>query len=203
MKRRAPLQIGEKYGRLTVLEYLYTDEHPRKYFKCVCECGGDVITHANALRSGNTKSCGCLMKDAAAARRAPGNHSEITSVILSYKRHAKGRGHEWGLSRTEVEGIVRANCHYCGTPPANLMSNKNTIDPLAYNGIDRVDNTKGYVSGNVVPSCYVCNRAKQTMTVKEFFEWARRLGAMADQWGRFATMTDQPEPQQQLLLEAA
>jgi 5-methylcytosine-specific restriction endonuclease McrA len=177
-----PMQIGEKYGRLTVVEYSHTDRHPRKYFICRCECGGEVITHTNSLRTGNTRSCGCLLKDVAAARRVPDNHSEVTAIILGYKRHAKRRGHAWDLSREEVVRLVGRHCFYCGAPPSNTMVHKNTVVPFPYNGIDRVDNADGYVSGNVVSCCRVCNRAKETMSFAEFNAWARRIGAMATQW---------------------
>ena len=44
-----------------------------------------------------------------------------------------------------------------------------------YNGIDRVDNTRGYTLDNVVPCCFKCNRAKDTMTKEEFLEWVGRV----------------------------
>lgn len=44
-----------------------------------------------------------------------------------------------------------------------------------YNGIDRVDNTKGYEETNVVPCCTVCNRAKMAHTQEEFFDRVRRI----------------------------
>lgn len=178
-----PMQIGEKYGRLTVEAYLYTDRHPRKYFRCRCACGGSVVTHTNSLRTKNTQSCGCLMRDSRAAKRIPGNHSEITAIILGYKRHAKRRGHDWSLTRDEVVEIISDKCHYCGSSPSNTKRHKNTVIPLHYNGIDRMDNSKGYSAPNTVPCCRVCNRAKETLTVREFRDWAVNLSAMAAQWG--------------------
>ena len=184
MKAGKPMQIGEKYGRLTVESYLYTDAHPRRYFLCRCECGGEVVTHTNSLRTSNTRSCGCLLRDTQAAKRVPGNHSEVTAIILGYKRHAARRWHEWGLSREQVVAIISSACRYCGSPPANVKQHKNTISPLRYSGIDRIDNAAGYTEGNVVACCRICNRAKETLSVQEFAEWATRLGAMAEQWGR-------------------
>ena len=40
-----------------------------------------------------------------------------------------------------------------------------------YNGMDRVDNAKGYVLGNVVPCCHTCNFAKRGMATNEFVAW--------------------------------
>lgn len=51
--------IGEKFGKLTVIE-----EAPkitkRLRYKCLCECGNITIVNGEDLRSGHTQSCGCL-----------------------------------------------------------------------------------------------------------------------------------------------
>lgn len=54
--------IGEKFGRLTVLEDagFTTTGARKKLFKCICDCGKIVIVKRNSLISGHTKSCGCL-----------------------------------------------------------------------------------------------------------------------------------------------
>lgn len=51
---------GEKYGRLTVVEFSHRDKNRRYYWSCKCDCGNIVIVSGNNLKSGNTKSCGCL-----------------------------------------------------------------------------------------------------------------------------------------------
>lgn len=43
-----------------------------------------------------------------------------------------------------------------------------------YTGLDREDNTLGYLYSNLVPCCKVCNRAKSTMTRAEFLTWIGR-----------------------------
>lgn len=56
-------ETGNKYGRLTVL---YRDEgtKPIKWV-CRCDCGKEVSVLGTSLRSGNTKSCGCLQRERA------------------------------------------------------------------------------------------------------------------------------------------
>lgn len=53
---------GNRYGRLTVIEYAYT-ENRRPYFKCRCDCGNEKLIQAASLKSGHTKSCGCYVKE--------------------------------------------------------------------------------------------------------------------------------------------
>lgn len=55
---------GQKFGRLTAL----TREHERTTggkikWKCICECGKEVVVPASALKLGNTTSCGCKRTD--------------------------------------------------------------------------------------------------------------------------------------------
>ena len=53
---------GQKFGRLTVLEFVPSDGKSSKW-KCKCECGNETVTSLAYLKSGDTKSCGCLLKD--------------------------------------------------------------------------------------------------------------------------------------------
>lgn len=60
---------GQRYGRLTVVEQAKTHVTPggRNVYmwRCVCDCGKESIVSTSALRSGDTKSCGCLQRERA------------------------------------------------------------------------------------------------------------------------------------------
>ena len=59
------LRVGEKFSRLTVIGVEFHVDFgggSRQYVVCECECGAITITTRRALRSGNTKSCGCLFR---------------------------------------------------------------------------------------------------------------------------------------------
>lgn len=65
---------GKTFGGLTVLEraddYIYPDGRKRVQWLCECDCElkTRLIVKANDLRSGHTKSCGCLQKEITADR---------------------------------------------------------------------------------------------------------------------------------------
>ena len=65
IKRCTKPMIGKTFGRLTVLETMYTKKGRGAYYRCSCSCGNEVIVQGTMLRSGNTKSCGCYNKDRA------------------------------------------------------------------------------------------------------------------------------------------
>lgn len=67
MRNNAVLDLsGERYSRLTVVAYAGNARIGTKLksvWVCRCSCGVYIIANTNALRSGNTKSCGCLKHD--------------------------------------------------------------------------------------------------------------------------------------------
>ena len=57
-------------------------------------------------------------------------------------------------------------CECGGTK--NVAGSQYLNGDYLYNGLDRVDNNKGYFEDNVVPCCGVCNKMKGTMKQEEF-----------------------------------
>lgn len=51
--------IGKKFGKLTVVEMLDKQGVYYRYL-CKCECGNIKVLRGASLRSGLTKSCGCI-----------------------------------------------------------------------------------------------------------------------------------------------
>ena len=55
---------GQRFGRLVVLGDDGTRNNRGKIkWLCQCDCGTILYVHRSSLRSGNTKSCGCLFKE--------------------------------------------------------------------------------------------------------------------------------------------
>lgn len=54
---------GLKIGKLTVICLDHVDKFRKLYWKCQCECNKLVIVRGSALVTGNTKSCGCLIRE--------------------------------------------------------------------------------------------------------------------------------------------
>ena len=65
---------GQQFGRLTVDEFAGTigdtrDNNRKRYWYCTCECGIETLVSTGDLRSGKTKSCGCLHDEVARERK--------------------------------------------------------------------------------------------------------------------------------------
>lgn len=57
---------GKKFGKLTVVGFsrdVKSGKRNRKYWNCICECGGTKEVRTDCLTSGNTTSCGCKHKE--------------------------------------------------------------------------------------------------------------------------------------------
>ena len=54
---------GQKFGKLTVIKRVEDDSEAHIKWLCECECGNFITTRGTSLRSGITKSCGCLVGD--------------------------------------------------------------------------------------------------------------------------------------------
>ncbi len=184
--------VGEKYGRLKILEEAQRTTNGRKrYFvKCLCDCGNITFVEKSKVKNGTTQSCGCLQTE---TRKNLGNKTKkengeaaFNECYNSYKKSAKKRGYEFNLTKTEFAEIIVMPCVYCGESLTQEKKKRSAFGSFRYTGIDRYDNTKGYVSGNCVPCCKVCNRLKSDMTIDEMESRLSRVLARRHVWKRTA-----------------
>lgn len=58
-----PVEIGERFGRLLVVEEVEERLGRHRTFRCACDCGNEKIASSGNLRAGNIVSCGCRRKE--------------------------------------------------------------------------------------------------------------------------------------------
>lgn len=69
--------VGHRYGRLTVIRKT-THVGRNARWICRCDCGNEKIVYRSSLRSGNTRSCGCLHRSMVrTANLTHGGHGHI------------------------------------------------------------------------------------------------------------------------------
>lgn len=64
------LEIGQTVNRWTVMEFLGLSKHYNRHIRVQCECGTIAEHSEGMIKSGLSKSCGCLQKE---IRRAHSN----------------------------------------------------------------------------------------------------------------------------------
>jgi hypothetical protein len=93
----------------------------------------------------------------------------IESRLREYKRGARTRNLEWSLSDVVALALFQMPCYYC-----------NSHESL--NGIDRLDNTQGYILENCAPCCTTCNFGKRDLSEEEFLEMCLKVTAHRFPW---------------------
>jgi hypothetical protein len=64
--------IGQKFGRLLVIGDIGRNQNGKHMWQCLCDCGSIKNIYGYHLKSGATKSCGCLRVEA--SREAQTTH---------------------------------------------------------------------------------------------------------------------------------
>jgi len=153
--------VGQVFGGLTVV----SRNHKTGKWVCKCECGATKETVGSEMKAGKVTSCGC--------HRVNKPRRFYNTLYCQYKSNAKKRKLEFNLDKEVFIKLVSSKCRYCDSEPFQHLTS--VYNDIAYIGIDRVDNNKGYITGNVVPCCKHCNIAKRNLSEKDFFDWVNRV----------------------------
>ncbi len=71
--------VGERFGRLTVLRIADERKYGQLCFVCRCDCGTEKTMTGSDLRTGRTRSCGCLRREKGIERgKASRRHGEAS-----------------------------------------------------------------------------------------------------------------------------
>ena len=168
--------IGNRYGRLVVRTYIGVDDKSKRHmYLCDCDCGNkNIKAERNALITNGKQSCGCLHRECIVSlnkKMMVGKYNKhIAKLYSSYRSSAIARNYSFELSKDVFSETIRKPCYYCGCEPSNTHKD-HIYGEFKYNGIDRVDNSIGYIESNIVPCCKRCNRAKGMMSINEFHDW--------------------------------
>lgn len=169
LKGKEAYKPGIRYGRLIIRSSFIKNN--RRYCNCVCDCGGTKNIYISSLKAGATMSCGCIhkefMKKLSGSNRLPNHQSAFNALIYKYKLRAKKEKITWKLSEKQARVIFEKDCRYCGAVPERVSQVHKSF--FIYNGIDRIDNTKGYILSNCAPCCMRCNYMKSDLFVDEFY----------------------------------
>jgi hypothetical protein len=78
-----PIQIGQRFGRWVVL----SRDKPRHWL-CQCDCGTQKAVYGPSLKTGLSKSCGCLKREATIKRSTTHGHryDEVYNTWLNIKQ---------------------------------------------------------------------------------------------------------------------
>jgi hypothetical protein len=132
-------------------------------------CG--IVVSKETSHINKTKTC-------RHCRLMPKGQSGLNSLFGRYKRTARTLTREFNLTIEQFAKLTNSNCYYCNAIPSKIVTNNAYLDnkishwgDYFYNGIDRMNNGVGYIDGNCIPCCDICNWAKSDREFGEFKEY--------------------------------
>lgn len=143
-----PLDItGQRFGKLVALRRLNEKKGRIFLWECQCDCGNICKVSVTALRSGNTKSCGCAKYDG--LKKYNEEQSEKSKIPtgtrfgklvviedLGFKPHVEGHQRRWYKCQCDCGNIKEAmgnalksgsvsscgNCNFSSLGEHNIMA---------------------------------------------------------------------------------
>lgn len=187
--------VGYKKDLLTVVAYSHKEVSPHRtshYYKVRCDCGVQKLVSRTGIL-GATSTCGCRRR---ATRSGPahGNWRGIGGLTGSRWSSIRGGARRRGIECSVTMGDAWAQfelqqglCSLTGL----------TLNMKGEASLDRIDNTKGYVIGNIQWVHATINHMKWVLSQEDFIQWCVRVASPQHE--------SRPDsiPQQDVVLEAA
>lgn len=144
---------NQKFNRLTAVSLVGFDRFNKSVWKFLCDCGSEFISNSASVKSGKTKSCGCLKKE-----KAIENGKKSLGPPI---KHGGSKTPEYKIWKTIKQRCSNKNCtdypEYGGRGIFICHEWENDFSkflqdmgkrPSTKHSIDRLDNNKGYSKDN-------------------------------------------------------
>jgi 5-methylcytosine-specific restriction endonuclease McrA len=167
---------NKQIGMLKILKMLpERKEKGRVVWQCECKCGEIVKVSSAGLLKNKINAC----KKCTALSRKSLDRTPILKhrIYKHYHFRSKKKNIPFDISFEKFTYLSDQPCHYCGLKNSNLSTErtykgKKVTDAVVfYNGLDRIDNNKGYTEDNIYTCCQICNYAKNNMSLEQFELW--------------------------------
>ena len=110
----------------------------------------------------------------------PKYEASFRRIYRRYRNQSKKRSLDFTLTPEYFRQQCERPCTYCLAPPDNQMKCHERLNGVwKYNGLDRIDNNKGYIEGNVQPCCFMCNKLKSTLDEREFIQHISKIAFLS------------------------
>lgn len=169
---------GQRFGRRVTQRFHSKGTLPETLkvgkWECTCDCGVICYVRTADLIGGVGMCKLCSNRANTRYTILPDQGAVWNKILLQIKRGASERGILMLLPDDDIRKLVMQECFYCGDRSSN-RSTSTRGDYIECNGIDRVDNARGYTKDNCVPCCSRCNTIKMHYPINELLERLERI----------------------------
>ncbi len=161
----------KQFGKLTAL-------HNEGYgkWKCICECGKEVIREGFNLRAGTCTSCGCDYWGKGNKGRRWKGYEELGSKFwTAIKRAAKERDIEFNIDIEYGWNLYIEQKRRCALTGRIIGFDNDVARYDNSASLDRIDSSIGYVKGNVQWVHKDINRMKWIFTNEQFLTMCKEV----------------------------
>lgn len=145
-KAARAIVVGQQFGRWVILSAdIGRTKGGKLLCKCKCVCGVGRIVMAESLRSGTSKSCGCLQREI------------MRSYSTKHGQAFTSGYNSWSKAKSRCTNPTNKDYSYYGGRGITFCKRWNKFEnfyadmgpmPTGHT-LERVDNSKGYYPGNV------------------------------------------------------
>ncbi len=193
MTKIAQNLTGQKFGRLTVIRLSHINVKNVKYWTCLCSCSKTTIVSTYALLNKNrgTKSCGCLYRKLQG--KGTIKHGLSNTITWNCWHSMVRRCHDKNFSAYPSYGgkgiFVSERYRDSKTGITNLIKDIGPRPSIKMQ-LDRIDNSKGYIEGNIRWATSLQQQRNRRNNVWVTFNGKRRLRCeLAEEHGiNYATL---------------
>jgi len=169
-------RLREK-GLVLLSEYVKTHDKVR----IQCFCNNIFETTPHHIFTGNTSSCGCLLKKYRNTHGEERNNytgcGDLSGTYLkNIKKNAKDRNMEMSVSKEYLWNLFLRQDGKCAISGEPIFLEKSYCKGNVQTAsLDRIDSNKGYIEGNVQWVHKLVNRIKWHLSDREFLMWVDKI----------------------------
>ncbi|MEK6833254.1 MAG: hypothetical protein AABY32_04350 [Nanoarchaeota archaeon] len=168
---------GEKFGKLTIVEFAGSNKKAQSLWKCKCDCGNYITIRGYYLRRGK-ESCGCDHPDGNLSYSWKGYGEIPKSYFTDIWRGAKIRNLEFSITIEQLWKKFLEQDRKCALTGIVLFfaTSKDIREGKKFTAsLDRINNSKGYTIDNVHWIHKKINQIRMDMPIEEFISWCRKV----------------------------
>lgn len=165
---KAKYKVGQTWDRLTIEGFQTDGKH--RIAICKCSCNNSYSIRASLLSINSTNSCGCKPHSGFKGI------GQMSGTYFGHIKHgAKKRNLEFNVTKEYVWNLFLEQKGMCAISGIEIIFPRYPDKEETTASLDRKDNSKGYIEGNLHWVHKEINRARLDLSLERFIELCKKV----------------------------